>query len=180
MSDINYNQIERAAVEIMTLHQAAIMKFGVGVIAYERKKSDKTVYAELNPANLMTYIETIRKYDDGYKKPGCLPKLGLIDFIIDMTLTGDLSPLIKLAAFFNMTCFEIPKQIAGKEGVLELLQKFNQEYNESINDNLEAIKDNKITSEEAEKNSADLTDVINVASTMKSFYDNILNLKTKR
>lgn len=176
---INYDHLESAAVEILTLHQAAIMKYGVGRIAYERKKSDKTVYAELNPANLMTYIETIRKYDDGYKKPGCLPKLGLIDFIIDLVKTGDLSPLVALNEFFSMICFPVPgKNISPAKAaanISKITQTATKECTDSFNAVINALAgDGKVSRSEAERVSRETMEAINALAEVKAIADVIV------
>lgn len=176
MSDINYDALERSAVRILTLHQAAIMKLGVGEIAWERKKSDKTVYAELNPSNLITYIETIRKYDDGEKKPGCLPKLGLIDFMIDLIRTQDFSPLVALNEFFSMVCFPVPGKIVNPEkaaaGLANITQAATKECTESFNAVIRAMAgDGRVSKVEAKKVSREAMDAINALAELKAIAD---------
>lgn len=171
MSEINFDALERTTIEILTLHQAAIMKHGVGNIAYELKKSDKTIYAELNPSNLLTYLETVKKYDDNHKKPSSLPKLGLVDFIMGMIKSDDLSPLIAINTFFNMACYEIPRTDLDKADILDLLQDINKEHFENGREVLEALKDNRLKPDEAASISKEAMDLINATSVLKHVAD---------
>ena len=180
MSDINYDQLEEAAVRVIKLHQAAIMKLGVGEIAYERKKSATTVYAELNPANLITYIDTIKKYDDGFKKPGSLPKLGLIDFMIDMVKTKDLSPLVELNAFFNMVCFPLPRKnispARSAANISKITQTASKECADSFNAVIDALAcDGKVNQAGGERVSKEAMEAINALAQVKAIADEIID-----
>ncbi|MCG8619763.1 MAG: hypothetical protein MI802_26375 [Desulfobacterales bacterium] len=161
-------------MEIWTLYQAAITRHGVKELAHELKKSDKTIYAEVSLSNLHTYIESFRDYDEQLGKPGYNPKLGLADFIIGMLMSGDVSPLVALASFFNMACFRIPDGDLGGDEVLELLQGMNKEYTEGVNATLEAVKDNRVSLEEAVVNRKECMDIVNAVSRLMAYYDEVI------
>jgi len=158
---------------IFTLYQSAVTKLGVKTLAHELKKSDKTIYAEMSLENLSTYLEIIQNYDDLNGKPSYLPKLGLVDFLIGLFETRDLSPLKSINENFGLGTFNLPKSQMGRIDFLEALQRINKEYSEGIHETLCAIQDEKVSADEAKKCSKELMDAINELSNLKAYYDSI-------
>ena len=172
---IDFERLTGALIEIWTLYQSAITKHGVKDIADELKKSPTTIYAEVSLSNLHTYIESVKNYNDRDGKPSYNPKLGLMDFIIGMEKSGDVSPLVAIASFFKMACFKLPENDPGKLDVLQLLQNMNKEYSEGVNATLEAVKDNTVSRDEALENRKECMDIVNAASRLMAFYDAVLD-----
>ncbi len=178
-NEINFKKLIPVLDDVWTLYQSAITKYGVKAIADELKKSDKTIYSELSLSNLHIYVDSVENYNDRDGKPGYNPKLGLVDFIIGMEKTEDVSPLVAIASFFKMACFKLPDHDLGKSDVFQLLQDMNKEYTEGVNGTLEAMKDNKVSLEEARKNHKECMDIVNAASALGAVYAGVINEKSK-
>jgi len=174
--DIDLKKLNDDMIQIFTLYQTAITRHGVKDIAYELKKSPKTVYAEISLENLQVYLDTIKNYDERVGKPSYLPKLGVLDCIIGMQISGDLSPLVAMASFFNMGCFKLPSGRFNRKNATRALttiaQVANKECTESLNSIVDALSGDGIMDEkEARKTSRECEEAINALCEMKAAAD---------
>ncbi|MCP4024442.1 MAG: hypothetical protein GY729_21550 [Desulfobacteraceae bacterium] len=131
----------------------------------------------MSPANLSTYLDVIQNYDpDSDKKetkPGYLPKLGLVDFMIQMIRTQDFEPLIMMARFLNMACFKLPSGKTTKDCASRALAKKSQvaskECADSFNSIIEGLSgDGIVDSKEAAKTVKECDEAISALCAMRA------------
>ncbi len=179
-SEIDFKKLTDAMVEVFTLYQSAITQHGVKDIASELKKAKATIYAEMSLENLHIYLETIENYSDLAGKPSYLPKLGLVDVMIGMERTGNVSPLVAMAAYFNHACFPLPRSknlltpSAAARAMAKITQVASQECTESFNAVIGFLAgDGVVDKREAEKVSKECLEAINALAELKAIADAI-------
>jgi len=174
MDDLQFKLLNRVLVDAFTKYQGAIMEHGVKDLADKLKKSKSTIYAEISLENLATYMDTIQNYDE--KKPAYLPKLGLVDFLIGVFVSGEKQAFVALASFLNMACFELPAGNFEKGSATKALVKNSQEASrectESFNVLVEALAgDGIVDKKEARRTSMECGEAINAIAKMKAAAD---------
>lgn len=161
---IDFEKLQKAAVEILTLHQAAVGKCGSEQVFSILRKSTSTGYNEMNVSMLIERIEYLA--DASKDSPGQTAKLGVLDFMIGMLVTGNLAPLIALNKFFNIACHQRrPKNIDPKkasEAISKITGAANKEHTEAINAVLMSLaNDGEVDSNEADLVHDEGMDVVN-------------------
>ena len=151
---VDFEKLQDAAVEITTLHQAAVSRYGSKGLFDLLRKGNSTGFNEMNVSILIDRIEYLS--DPAAEPPAQHAKLGFLDLMIGMCVTGDKSPLVAMNKFFGMACHQIPEKKTDPAKASELIPKItglaNKEFTETINEIMDALSnDGRVDRREADK-----------------------------
>lgn len=166
---MDFEKIKDTITDILSHHQMAVSKVGSKHVFAVLKKCRSTGYNEMNPAFAMERIEFLSKPEAD--RPTQTHKLDLVDFIVGMIMTKDVTPLILLNNFFDIISFSMPDVQLNEAGLLELLQGVNKEYFEVNNEVMDRLKDGIFDRADATVVSKEAMDLINVGAQLKYFSD---------
>lgn len=174
MDDMQFKELKRVLLDAVAKYQSAMMDFGVKKLVDILKKAESTIYADMSLDHLLTRLNIIQNYDE--KKPPFLPKLGLVDFLIGVFVSGDKQAFVALASFLNMACFELPVGKAEKGGATKVLvrdcQDATRECTESFNVILDALAgDGLVDKKEAVRTREECDEAIRALCKMRATAD---------
>nr|WP_319394115.1 phage regulatory CII family protein [uncultured Desulfobacter sp.] len=166
---MDFEALKDAITDILSHHQMAVSKVGAKHVFAVLKKGQSTGYNEMNPAFAMERIEFMARPEAD--RPAQTHKLDLVDFMLGMVMTKDVTPLILLNSFFNIISFQPPDVTLDEAGLLELLQRVNKEYFDVNNEVMDRLKDGVFDCEDAKVVSKESMHLINVGAQLKYFSD---------
>ncbi len=169
MDEINFEKLKDAVTDILTHHQMAVSKTGAKQVFSVLKKGKSTGYNEMNPAIAIDRIEFLE--DPAAKRPTQIHKLDIVDFMIGMVQTQDLTPLILMNSFFNIISHPMPPAALDETQLMELLQNLNKEHFETGDTIMDRLKDGKFSADDARDVSKESMDLINAGAQLKYFSD---------
>ena len=172
---VDFEKLKELIVAVMAAHQSAVSKHGHKKVFGLLKKNPTYGFNEMNAAILMEQLDWLANSDPSAEKPRQPAKLGVVDFIIGMVETGDFAPLVLIAQFLNMACFEIPGSGVGekadRECILGLLREINREHYESSDQVMLRLDDGEFCSDDARAISRESYELGCAAFAMKRFAD---------
>jgi len=166
---IDFEKLKDAITDILSHHQMAVGKVGAKHVFAVLKKGQSTGYNEMNPAFAMERIEFMSRPEAD--RPTQTHKLDLVDFMLGMIMTKDVTPLILLNNFFNIISFQAPDVPLNEAGLLELLQRVNKEHFDVGDEVMDRLKDGLFSREDAIVVSKEAMELINACAQLKQFSD---------